>query len=107
MERLEKQEEKRLVDLEEKVKEYGVLKEKRKVEIEEALAVAKKARVTVVEFNTQKNLAETFGAEERAVERIEEMAKEGAIKGVVVELGEWGRTRVRNGKLLVLRVADG
>jgi len=101
MERLEKQEEKRLVDLEEKVKEYGVLREKRKVEIEEALAVAKKARVTVVEFNTQKNLAETFGAEERAIERIEEMAKEGAIKGVVGRLEDLVKYSDENRKAVV------
>src|SRR5437899_1847871 len=101
MERLEKQEEKRVGDLEEKVKEYGVLKEKRKLEIEEALAVAKKARVTVVEFNTQKNLAETFGAEERAIERIEEMAKEGAIKGVVGRLEDLVKYSDENRKAVV------
>src|SRR2546422_835915 len=75
--------------------------EKRKVEIEEALAVAKKARVTVVEFNTQKNLAETFGAEERAIERIEEMAKEGAIKGVVGRLEDLVKYSDENRKAVV------
>ncbi len=86
IERMEKEEEKRLTSIENKVKEYGELKEKRRVDIEEAVEVVKKARVTVVEFNTQKNLAETFGAEERALERVEEMAKEGAIKGVLGRL---------------------
>ncbi|TMI49478.1 hypothetical protein E6H22_03370, partial [Candidatus Bathyarchaeota archaeon] len=53
---------------------------------EEALDVAKRARVTVTEFNTQKNLADTLQAEERALRKIEEMADEGAISGVLGRL---------------------
>ena len=86
MERLEKEEERRLQGIEEKAKEYTVLKGQRREEIEEAFEVAKKARVTVVEFNTQRNLAENLQAEERAIEKIEEMAEEGAIKGVLGRL---------------------
>ncbi len=86
MERLEKDEEKRLQTIEEKAEEYTELKGQRQKEIEEALDVAKRARVTVIEFNTQRNLAENLQAEERAIQRIEEMADEGAIKGVVGRL---------------------
>ncbi len=88
MERLEKGEEKRLQTIEEKAKEYTELKEQRQKEIEEAFDVAKRARVTVIEFNTQRNLAENFQAEERAIQRIEEMADEGGLNGVVGRLGD-------------------
>jgi chromosome segregation protein len=82
MEKLQKEEEKRLESLELRTKEYGELKDQRRKEIDEALEIAKRARVTVVEFNTQKNLADSMGAEDRAIEKIEEMADEGALKGV-------------------------
>ncbi len=86
MEKLEKEEEKRLQSIEEKAKEYSELKDQRGKEIEEALDVAKRARVTVTEFNTQKNIADTLQAEEKALQKIEEMADEGAIKGVLGRL---------------------
>jgi len=82
MEKLEKEEEKRLESIEQKTKEYAELKDQRRKEIDEALDIAKKARVTVVEFNTQKNLADDMGAEDKAIEKIEEMADEGALKGI-------------------------
>ena len=82
MEKLQKEEEKRLESIETKTKEYGGLKDQRRKEIDEALDIAKKARVTVVEFNTQKDLAANLGAEDKAIEKIEEMADEGALKGI-------------------------
>ncbi len=88
MERLEKEEEKRLKGIEEKAEQYSVLKGQRREEIEDATEVAKKARVTVVEFNTQRDLAGNLQAEERALQKIEEMAEEGAIKGVIGRLNE-------------------
>jgi chromosome segregation protein len=82
MEKLQKEEEKRLESVEQRTKDYGELKDQRRKEIDEALEIAKRARVTVVEFNTQKNLADSIGTEDRAIEKIEEMADEGALKGV-------------------------
>ncbi len=82
MEKLQKEEEKRLETIEQKTKDYGELKDQRRKEIDEALEIAKRARVTVVEFNTQKSLADSLGAEDRAIEKIEEMADEGVLKGV-------------------------
>jgi chromosome segregation protein len=82
IEKLQKEEEKRLESVEQRTKDYGELKDQRRKEIDEALEIAKRARVTVVEFNTQKNLADSMGAEDRAIEKIEEMADEGALKGV-------------------------
>lgn len=98
MERLEKDEEKRLLMIEEKAKEYTELKGQRQKEIEEAFDVAKRARVTVVEFNTQRNLAENLQAEERAIQRIEEMADEGAIKGIVGRLEDLVKFNEEYGK---------
>ena len=82
MEKLHKEEEKRLESIESKTKEYGELKDQRRKEIDEAFDIAKKARVTVVEFNTQKNMVDDLGAEDKAIEKIEEMADEGALKGI-------------------------
>ncbi|HZY48099.1 MAG TPA: chromosome segregation SMC family protein, partial [Candidatus Bathyarchaeia archaeon] len=82
MEKLQKEEEKRLESIEQRTKEYSELKDQRRKEIDEALDIAKKARVTVVEFNTQKSMADNMGAEDKAIEKIEEMADEGALKGV-------------------------
>jgi len=88
MEKLGKEEEKRLQDIEEKAKEYTELKDQRHKEIDEALDVAKRARVTVTEFNTQRNIADTLQAEEKALQKLEEMAEEGAINGVLGRLQE-------------------
>src|SRR2546422_7433297 len=82
MERLEKEEEKRLATIEQRAGEYARLKITRQQDIEDALEVAKKARVTVIEFNTQKSLAENLQAEERALQKIEDMAGGRAVKGL-------------------------
>src|SRR5438094_195154 len=68
--------------LDDKLEDSTSKVEKISQKIDEALDVAKKARVTVVEFNTQKTLADNMGAEDKAIEKIEEMADEGALKGV-------------------------
>src|SRR5439155_1747597 len=68
MEKLGKEEAKRLQDIEEKAWEYTELKDQRHKEIDEALGVAKRARVTITEFNTQRNIADTLQAEEKALQ---------------------------------------
>src|SRR5439155_944363 len=88
MEKLGKEEAKRLQDIEEKAWEYTELKDQRHKEIDEALGVAKRARVTITEFNTQRNIADTLQAEEKALQKLEEMAEEGALKGVLGRLQE-------------------
>src|SRR5260370_13856091 len=88
MEKLGKEEEKRVQDIEEKAKEYNELKDQRHKEIDEALDVGKRARVTVTEFNTQRNIADTLQAEEKALQKLEEMAEEGALNGVLGRLQE-------------------
>src|SRR5215831_14201798 len=100
MEKLGKEEEKRLEDIESKAKEYTELKDQRHKEIEEALDVAKRARVTVTEFNTQKNLADTLQAEEKALRKLEEMADEGALKGVLGRLQDLVKFSDEHGKAI-------
>jgi len=80
--KLEKEEQNRLEEIERKLSEYASLKEARQKEIIDANEVAKKARVSIVEFDTQRKLAEGLTAEQRALSRIEEMGKTGAIRGV-------------------------
>src|SRR5437879_11154010 len=70
------------------MKENTEHKNQRHKEIDEALDVAKRARVTVTEFNTQRNIADTLQAEEKALQKLEEMAEEGALKGVLGRLQE-------------------
>src|SRR3989475_11724453 len=88
MDKLGKEEEKRLQDIEEKAKEYTELKDQRHKEIDEALDVTKRARETVTEFNTQRNIADTLQAEEKALQKIEEMAEK------VTPNGSIGRPQV-------------
>src|SRR5207245_10700682 len=63
-------------------------KDQRHKESDEALDVAKRARVTVTEFNTQRNIADTLQTEEKALQKLEEMAEEGALNGVLGRLQE-------------------
>ncbi|MEM2904589.1 MAG: chromosome segregation protein SMC [Candidatus Bathyarchaeia archaeon] len=51
-------------------------------EITSAQGIAEKARRTVDEFKIQLQFAESFAAEDRALAKIEEMGKAGAIEGV-------------------------
>ncbi len=88
MERLERDEEKRLQGIEELATQNLQLKGQKERDVSEALDVAKRARVTVIEFNTQKNLADNLQAEERALQKIEEMVELGAIEGVLGRLEE-------------------
>ncbi|TMI25983.1 chromosome segregation protein SMC [Candidatus Bathyarchaeota archaeon] len=88
LERLEKDEGKRLLGVEERAAQNLQLKGQKEREVEEALDVAKRARVTVIEFNTQKSLADSLQAEERALQKLEEMAKQGALDGILGRLEE-------------------
>ena len=47
-----------------------------------AAEISKKARLTLAEVETQKNVAEVIGSDESALELIEEMGKSGAIAGI-------------------------
>jgi chromosome segregation protein len=77
------------------LKELGHMLEKRKTqreaaekEISEAGKIADSARQAVIEFVTQKELAETVAAEEKALRSMEELGDLGVIQGV------YGRLRV-------------
>jgi len=84
--KLKREEESRLEEIERKLSEYASLKETRRKEIIDANEVAKKARVSIVEFETQRKLAEGLTAEQRALSKIEEMGRTGAIRGVLGRL---------------------
>ena len=59
-----------------------------KLEIEQAEKIAESAREAVVEFATQREMAEKVATEETALRNIEELADLGAIKGVHGRLKE-------------------
>lgn len=65
-------------DLEKKILQREIIEK----EIEEAGKVAETAREAVVEFATQRELAETIAAEEKALRNIEELGELGVILGV-------------------------
>jgi len=61
-------------------------------EIVEAGKIADSAREAVVEFATQRELAETVASEEKALRSIEELGELGVIKGVYGRLRTWPRS---------------
>jgi chromosome segregation protein len=80
--KLRMEEQRNLEEIEKRIFEYEALKEIREKEITEAKEVARKARISVVEFKSQRSLAETLAAEEKALAKIEEMGRAGAIPGI-------------------------
>ncbi|KON31626.1 hypothetical protein AC478_02615 [miscellaneous Crenarchaeota group-1 archaeon SG8-32-3] len=57
-------------------------------EISEAGKIASSAKEAVIEFVTQRELAETVAAEEKALQSIEELGDLGAISGIIGRLGK-------------------
>jgi chromosome segregation protein len=75
-------EETRLRETDRKIVQYAELKTQRGKEIQHASEVARRANLALVEIETQKNLAENFASEDKALSLIEEMAEAGAVGGV-------------------------
>ncbi len=61
---------------------------RRRCEIKEAGKIANSAKEAVIEFATQRELAETVAAEEKALRSIEELGDLGVIAGVYGQLAE-------------------
>ncbi len=80
--RLREEEERRVNASGSKLEQSQLLLRMKEQEITEAAEIAKKARLSVSEFETQKELIETLAPEENALRKIEEMAAAGAIVGV-------------------------
>ncbi len=82
LEKVQKDQKTQLKELGRTLERRILQKEAAGTEIVEAGKIADSAREAVVEFATQRELAETVAAEEKALRSIEELGELGAIKGV-------------------------
>lgn len=82
LEKFQKEQRTQLRDLERLLERRMIQKEAVEREMAEAGKIADSAREAVVEFATQKELAETIATEEKAIRSIEELGKLGVIQGV-------------------------
>lgn len=82
LEEVQKEQRKQLKSLEQTLEKRMTQKEAVIREVNEAGKIADSAREAVVEFATQRELAETVAAEEKALRNIEELANIGVISGV-------------------------
>lgn len=82
LEEVREEQRKRLKSLQQTLERRLAQKEAIEREIVEAGKIAESAREAVVEFATQRELAETVAAEEKALRNIEELAHLGVIQGV-------------------------
>ena len=82
LEEVQKEQKKQLKSLEQALEKRMAQKEAVIREVDEAGKIADTAREAVVEFATQRELAETVGTEEKALRNIEELADIGVISGV-------------------------
>jgi len=82
LEKVQKEQKAQLKSLQRTLERRTVQKEAIEKEIAEAGKIADSAREAVIEFVTQRELAETVAAEEKALRSIEELGELGVIKGV-------------------------
>ena len=82
LEKVQKEQKTQLKNLERMLERRIAQKEAVEREIAEAGKIAESAREAVVEFATQRELAETVAAEEKALRSIEELGELGVIQGV-------------------------
>jgi len=80
--RLREEEDTRVKASSDKLEQSELLLKTKEQEIKEAAEIAKRARLSLSELETQKELVETLAPEDSALRRIEEMAAAGAIIGV-------------------------
>jgi chromosome segregation protein len=82
LEKVQKEQKAQLKSLERTLERRTLQKEAIEKEIAEAGKIADSAREAVIEFVTQRELAETVASEEKALRSIEELGELGVIKGV-------------------------
>jgi len=82
LEKVQTEQKAQLKNLEKTLERRIVQKEAVEVEISEAGKIADSAKSAVIEFATQRQLAETVAAEEKALRSIEELGELGVIPGV-------------------------
>lgn len=80
--RLREEEQKRIMSTSTKLEQNQLLMKMKEEQIREAAEISKKARMSLVEFETQEELFKALVPEEKALRRIEEMATAGAVSGV-------------------------
>ncbi len=83
LDRIQKQQKIQLKVLEKTIEKRNAQKEAAEREITDAGKIANSAKEAVIEFVTQRELAETVAAEEKALRSIEELGDLGVITGVV------------------------
>jgi chromosome segregation protein len=82
LDKVQKEQKAQLKNLERTIERKKIQKEAVEREVSEAGKIAGSAKEAVIEFATQRELAETMAAEEKALRSIEEMGDVGAITGV-------------------------
>jgi chromosome segregation protein len=82
LDKVQKEQKTQLKNLEHNIERRTVQKEAVEKEISEAGKIANSAKEAVIEFVTQRELAETVAAEEKALRGIEELGEVGAISGI-------------------------
>jgi chromosome segregation protein len=82
LEQVQKDQKNQLKNLENTIERKKTQKETVQKEITEAERIASSAKEAVIEFATQRDLAATIAAEEKALRSIEEMGDVGAIPGI-------------------------
>ena len=82
LDKVQKEQRAQLKNLERTIERKKIQKEAVEREVSEAGKIAGSAKEAVVEFATQRELAETVAAEENALRSIEEMGDVGAITGI-------------------------
>ena len=82
LEQVQKNQKNQLKNLEHTIERKKIQKETVEKEITEAERIASSAKDAVIEFATQRDLAATIAAEEKALRSIEEMGNVGAITGI-------------------------
>ena len=82
LEKVQRDQKSQLKDLENTIERKKLQKENVQKEIAEAEKIASSAKDAVIEFATQRDLAATIAAEEKALRGIEEMGEVGAIAGI-------------------------
>jgi chromosome segregation protein len=82
LDKVQKEQKAQLKNLERTIERKKIQKDAVEREVSEAGKIAGSAKEAVIEFVTQRELAETVAAEERALRSIEEMGEVGAITGV-------------------------
>ena len=82
LDKVQKEQKAQLKNLERTIERRTAQKEAVEREISEAGKIASSAKDAVIEFVTQRELAETVAAEEKALRSIEELGEIGAISGV-------------------------